>query len=130
MGNVGDYIGSGAARTAAHQHNPNGDGGREPEQMDQPEGHGGHDGELEQGPDGHVLRLPEHIPEIIRGQAHAHAEHDDAQEGGDLGGQRLHEPRLQDPQESDEHHPDGHVTGAEAYDCIQHGISPPAPHCR
>ena len=78
MGNVGDDIGSGASGAAAHQHHPDGNGCREMEQLDQSESHGRHDGELEQRPDGHVLGLAEHVPEVIRSQAHAHAEHDDA----------------------------------------------------
>ena len=120
MGNVADYVGSCTAGAAADQYHANGNGWGQLEQVNQDIGYQGHNGKLQQGADGHAFGPGQHCLKVAGGQAHAHTEHDNAQEQGNPGSQRLQQSRLYNAQDPNEDNASGHITGTKMNEFIQH----------
>ena len=92
--------------------------------MNQCESSGRHDDELQHRADRYILRLFEYILEITGGEAHAHAEHDDAEQCRDLRREWLHHFRPENTENADQHDADGHVFRTKTNDERKHRVAP------
>ena len=121
MGNVGNHIGCRAAGAAAYQHHTDGDSRRQGENFNEDRCQCRHDDELEKASQSHIFRLFEHVAEIAGGEAHAHAEHDDAQHDGNIRGQGLHDRWEEYAENAGQYYAYCHVAGTDTNDFINHG---------
>lgn len=119
-GQVGDDVGGGATRAAAHEHHAQGQRLVEREEARQQPGQQGHDGELGQAAGDDVTRPAEHDAEVAGVEGEPHAKHDHAQQvvdgrGGD-GPERSGEDQRQ---QGAEEHQQAHIVGQVAAECLQ-----------
>lgn len=92
--------------------------------MNQCESSSRHDDELQHCADRYILRLFEYILEITGGEAHAHTEHDDAEQCRDLRSEGLHHLRPENAEDACQHDADGHVFRTKTNDERKHRVAP------
>ena len=117
---VGNDIRCRAAGAAADEDDADGDFRRKGEEMNQCEGSRRHNDELQHRADRYCFRLFEYISEITGGEAHAHAEHNDAEEHRDLRSEGLHHIWPENAEDACQHDADRHVLGTNTNDLIEH----------
>ena len=83
-GDEGQHVGGRPARGRAHQDHAHGQFRRQGEHMAQTEGQQRHAAELHHQAQPQVTGVPQHMAEVLPVQGHAHAQHDDAQHGGNM----------------------------------------------